>query len=243
MWGFFFSPTCTLPPQPYIDFYPATFRQIPGDRAAPPDEYTAMRDELKLAMEAARSAGALTLKYYQGHYEISDKGHDNPVTTADLEADAHLKEMLLGTYPDYGWLSEETADNPARLERETVWIVDPIDGTKGFLRLDQYAVALALIEDGEVVLGVLGCPNLPDASGGRGRRFCAESSVRLLDGSRLTPTNAIQAGEMHYHEGGSSPYHAHIGTTANPDGAAPVSYTHLRAHEPREDRVWRRGGG
>jgi len=61
---------------------------------------------------------------------------------------------------------------------------------------------------------------LSDASGGRVRRFCAESSVRLLDGSRLTPTNAIQAGEMHYIEGGSSPYHAHVGTSANPDGPA-----------------------
>jgi quercetin dioxygenase-like cupin family protein len=61
---------------------------------------------------------------------------------------------------------------------------------------------------------------LSDASGGRVRRFCAESSVRLLDGSRLTPTNAIQAGEMHYKEGGASPYHMHKGTDANPDGAA-----------------------
>ena len=61
---------------------------------------------------------------------------------------------------------------------------------------------------------------LSDASGGRVRRFCAESSVRLTDGTRLTPTNAIQAGEMHYNEGGSSPYHVHKGTTANPDGAA-----------------------
>ena len=61
---------------------------------------------------------------------------------------------------------------------------------------------------------------LSDASGGRVRRFCAESSVRLPDGSRLTPTNAIQAGEMHYNEGGASPYHLHKGTAANPDGAA-----------------------
>ncbi len=61
---------------------------------------------------------------------------------------------------------------------------------------------------------------LSDASGGRVRRFCAESSVRLLDGNRLTPTNAIQAGEMHYKEGGASPYHMHKGTDANPDGAA-----------------------
>ena len=61
---------------------------------------------------------------------------------------------------------------------------------------------------------------LSDASGGRVRRFCAESTVRLLDGSRLTPTNVIQAGEMRYHEGGSSPYHMHLGTSANPDGAS-----------------------
>jgi mannose-6-phosphate isomerase-like protein (cupin superfamily) len=61
---------------------------------------------------------------------------------------------------------------------------------------------------------------LSDASGGRVRRFCAESSVRLRDGRRLTPTNAIQAGEMHYVEGGSSPYHLHKGTDANPEGAA-----------------------
>jgi len=59
---------------------------------------------------------------------------------------------------------------------------------------------------------------LSDASGGRVRRFCAESSVRLLDGRRLTPTNAIQAGEMHYKAGGSSPYHSHVGTAANPAG-------------------------
>jgi len=61
---------------------------------------------------------------------------------------------------------------------------------------------------------------LSDASGGRVRRFCAESSIRLRDGSRLTPTNAIQAGEMHYNEGGASPYHMHKGTAANPNGAA-----------------------
>lgn len=66
---------------------------------------------------------------------------------------------------------------------------------------------------------------LSDASGGRVRRFCAESSVRLLDGSRLTPTNAIQAGEMHYNEGGASPYHQHFPTDANPDGADHVYMT------------------
>src|SRR5690606_7196762 len=53
------------------------------------------------------------------------------------------------------------------------WTLDPIDGTKGFLRGDQYAIALALIERGEVVLGVLGCPNLPNPDGTRGAVFAA----------------------------------------------------------------------
>jgi mannose-6-phosphate isomerase-like protein (cupin superfamily) len=66
---------------------------------------------------------------------------------------------------------------------------------------------------------------LSDSSGGRVRRFCAESAVRLLNGERLTSTNAIQAGEMHYHEGGASPYHMHKGTPANPEGAAHVYMT------------------
>lgn len=66
---------------------------------------------------------------------------------------------------------------------------------------------------------------LTDAGGVRIRRFCAESGVKLLDGSRLTPTNAIQAGEMHYVEGGASPYHSHKGTEANPDGADHVYMT------------------
>ena len=75
---------------------------------------------------------------------------------------------------------------------------------------------------------------LSDASGGRVRRFCAESSVRLNDGSRLTSTNAIQAGEMHYNEGGASPYHLHKGTDANPDGAR------SRLHDVQGSRQRRR---
>jgi len=77
---------------------------------------------------------------------------------------------------------------------------------------------------------------LSDASGGRVRRFCAESSVRLRDGRRLTPTNAIQAGEMHYKEGGASPYHVHRGTDANPGGAAhcpPAASRYSRGLTPR----------
>jgi myo-inositol-1(or 4)-monophosphatase len=115
-----------------------------------------MRDELKLAIAAARRAGALTLEYYGGKYQINYKEWRDPVTGADLAANTCLKELLLGAYPQYGWLSEETADSTQRLEAERLWIVDPIDGTREFVAsIPEYAVSVALVEAGEPVVGVI----------------------------------------------------------------------------------------
>ncbi len=117
---------------------------------------TGLERELALAKRAARAAGEILRRHWhRGGFRIGSKGHDNPVTEADLEADWALKEILQGAFPDYGWLSEETADNPSRLNRRRVWIVDPLDGTKEFISgIPEFAVAVALIEDGEPVLGV-----------------------------------------------------------------------------------------
>ena len=85
-----------------------------------------MRSELNIAKEAAIEAGSVILNYYNADYEIQEKGYHNPVTTADYEADTRLKEILLNARPDYGWLSEETVDSRERLEKERVWVVDPL---------------------------------------------------------------------------------------------------------------------
>jgi myo-inositol-1(or 4)-monophosphatase len=112
--------------------------------------------ELELAKKGALAAGKILHKYYhRGGYEIGSKGRDNPVTQADLEADRALKDFLHTPFPDYGWLSEETADSAARLKCSRVWIVDPLDGTKEFIKgIPEFVVAIALVEDGEPVLGV-----------------------------------------------------------------------------------------
>jgi myo-inositol-1(or 4)-monophosphatase len=112
--------------------------------------------ELEHARAAAIEAGDILRRYFrEGSYEVGSKGRDNPVTTADLEADEALREHLSGAFPDYGWLSEETADNSARLSRRRVWIVDPLDGTKEFIKgIAEFVVAIALAEDGVPVLGV-----------------------------------------------------------------------------------------
>ena len=115
-----------------------------------------MKDLLQLTIAAAKTAGAITLRYYGGRYHIERKERDDPVTVADLEADACLREMLLEDNPDYGWLSEETVDAPERLDRERVWIVDPIDGTREFVEeIPEYVVSIALVEAGEPIVGVV----------------------------------------------------------------------------------------
>ncbi|MGD0120302.1 MAG: 3'(2'),5'-bisphosphate nucleotidase CysQ, partial [Candidatus Binatus sp.] len=119
-------------------------------------EETDLTQELALARKAARAAGEILRGYWRrGGYKIGSKGHDNPVTAADLEADQAIKKLLRDPFPAYGWLSEETVDNDDRLKCRRVWIVDPLDGTKEFINgIPEFAVAIALIEDGVPVLGV-----------------------------------------------------------------------------------------
>jgi len=115
-----------------------------------------MRSELNIAKEAAIEAGGIILNYYKADYEIQEKGYHNPVTTADHEADTRLKEILLNARPDYGWLSEETVDSRERLEKERVWVVDPLDGTKEFIEgVPNFVVSVALVESGTSIVGVL----------------------------------------------------------------------------------------
>lgn len=115
-----------------------------------------MQSDLELAMEAARAAGKVIMGYYKDEYEVRQKGEDNPVTTADLEADEILKKTLLGARPEDGWLSEETRDNSDRLSRSRVWIVDPIDGTKEFINgIPQFAISIALCVEGRGEVAVV----------------------------------------------------------------------------------------
>jgi len=115
-----------------------------------------LRRELALARKAARAAGNILRAHWRrGGYQISSKGKDNPVTQADLEADRALKRLLHDPFPEYGWLSEETADSEARLHCQRVWIVDPLDGTKEFIQgIPEFCIAVALVEEGHPVLGV-----------------------------------------------------------------------------------------
>ncbi len=116
-----------------------------------------MRDHaLRVAVAAALEAGAAIRGYYNDSYTVREKGQDNPLTDADLAADAILRERLLAGLPDAGWFSEESVSEESRLERETVWVVDPLDGTKEFtLGIPEFVVSVGLVVRGRPVLGVL----------------------------------------------------------------------------------------
>jgi myo-inositol-1(or 4)-monophosphatase len=112
-----------------------------------------------LLVDAARTAGELAASLFDRNVRSWDKSPGNPVSDADIAVDSFLKRRLIEARPDYGWLSEETADDAARRDRRRVWVVDPIDGTRDFLRgRSGWAVSVALVEDGVAVLGALAAP-------------------------------------------------------------------------------------
>lgn len=115
--------------------------------------------ELNLAKMAARAAGEVILNVYRESYSIAMKTNDTPVTRADLEANDVIVSALFSEFPKYGLLSEEAADDLSRLDKEYCWIVDPLDGTKEFIKKnDEFAVNIALCKGHEVVLGVIYMP-------------------------------------------------------------------------------------
>ncbi len=148
---------------------------------------------LEIAIDAAREAGAAIRGYYQDAYTVKDKGQDNPLTDADLASDAILADRLRTAFPDDGWLSEESVDEPIRLEKRAVWIVDPLDGTKEFtLGIPEFVVSIGLVVEGQPVLGVLYNPikdELFAGQVGRGATFngvpCRVSTHAALDGARI----------------------------------------------------------
>lgn len=110
---------------------------------------------LSTMIQAARNAGTLIMRHFRLHQDrtktenIQEKGPDHPVTQADLEANEAIQSLLMASTPNYGWLSEETADNQNRLDKPRVWIVDPLDGTKEFIQgIPEFAVSIALVEEG-----------------------------------------------------------------------------------------------
>ena len=122
----------------------------------PPSTYA---EDLELLRACAVAAGIIASGFFRREVKSWSKENASPVSEADILVDRYLAATLLQARPTYGWLSEETADNPSRLDCERVFVVDPIDGTRGFLRgEDSWTVCLAVVENGIAVAGVVYAP-------------------------------------------------------------------------------------
>lgn len=141
--------------------------------------------DLDLLKDAALESGRIARSFWREDPQVWDKGGDDPVSEADFAVDRYLKETLLTARPDYGWVSEETEDDPARLKASRVFIVDPIDGTRAFVAGEPtWAHSLAVVEDGAVTAA---CVYLPV----RDKLYLAQSGAgATMNGNSLTASQA-----------------------------------------------------
>ena len=125
-----------------------------------PDTRTSWAEDTALLAEAARAAGEIAMKYFRSEHRVWEKDAGaGPVTEADLAVDAMLHGLLREARPDYGWLSEESAEEGDRLSAERCFVIDPIDGTRAFTAGEvAWAHAFAVVEAGQVVSAVVDMP-------------------------------------------------------------------------------------
>lgn len=153
---------------------------------------------LEAVAAIVREAGAIAAGRCGTDFERWEKAPGSPVCAVDLEVDSFLRERLTALDPEAGWLSEETLDSSDRMERRRLWVVDPIDGTRDYLRSRPgWCVSVALVEERAPVIGVLDAPARGEhwtAERGRGAWRNGErlrvSDRRELAGARV-PTDQL----------------------------------------------------
>lgn len=148
-------------------------------------------DDLDLMVGVAREAGKIAMRYFRADNRVWTKSGNSPVSQADIEVNEFLYQRLLHARPDYGWLSEKSEHNEERLGRERVFVVDPIDGTRGFIAGEsQWAICVAVVRDGKPESGVIYCPAME-------RTYSAAvGEGAWLNGARLETMPSAKIGKV-----------------------------------------------
>jgi histidinol-phosphatase len=176
-----------------------------------------LRDLLEIAVELSEKAGEITLRYFQGQFAVETKPDASPVTIADREAEAYIRQAIESRFPDDGLIGEEFGEMRAEARRR--WIIDPIDGTFSFVHgVPLYGVLIAVEQDDEPVLGVIRLPALKEtvaAAKGegchwRGQRAQVSNTSVLSDAVCLTTGTDVKS------EPGLSAALDRLGQTAGP---------------------------
>lgn len=143
----------------------------------------AIAHDADLLTRTVREAGALARTMYRTDIKQWTKGASSPVSEADIAVDELIRQRLQAATPDYGWLSEESVDDRIRLDRQRVWIVDPIDGTRAYLGGRQdWSVSVALVEGGRPKLAAVYAPATDEFF------FASEGGGATLNGQAIVAT-------------------------------------------------------
>jgi histidinol-phosphatase len=150
---------------------------------------------LSTALEAARAAADVVRRYYQSNLAVTIKADKTPVTEADVETEKVIRSILAARFPDHGFYGEETGQSA--LDAEYLWLVDPIDGTKAFVReYPMFSTQIALMHRGRLVVGVSSAPAYGELAYGEigtgawlGDTPIRVSEVQTLEGAALSTGN------------------------------------------------------
>lgn len=161
-----------------------------------------LQSDLALVVKAAKAGGALAAKHFRTQVKAWEKGKGDPVSEIDIAVNDLIEGQLRTARPGYGWLSEETKDNAARLDAKRLWVVDPIDGTRAYLKgLPEYCVSIACVENGRPILGALYDPSadtLFSAITGQGAQ-CNGAPMAASDWTDALTAKLILAKDMAEH--------------------------------------------
>ena len=134
---------------------------------------------LETAIKAAEAAQVVIQKYYAGDFEIEIKPDETPVTIADVETEKTIKKIILDAFPDHGFFGEETGKVNENAEYN--WLIDPIDGTKSFVRrYPFFSTQIALMYRGELILGVSNSPEFKEMA------YAEKGFGAWLNGNKIT---------------------------------------------------------
>ena len=150
--------------------------------------------ELEVALRAAAAAAEISRRYYRGNVEVTTKADRTPVTQADVECENAIRDIILEAFPDHGFFGEETGRT--QTAADSLWLVDPIDGTKAFVRqYPFFSTQIALMRQGELVLGVSSGTMFDELA------FAERGRGAWLNGERLSVSDIDEPSEAAYSTG------------------------------------------
>ena len=157
-----------------------------------------METYLETALGAARAASEIALAYYRGDFRVELKEDQTPVTVADRECEAVIRRTLLEAFPDHGFYGEESGT--ARKDADYLWLVDPIDGTKSFVRnYPFFSTQIALMYQDQIIVGVSSAPVFDELA------WAAAGSGAWLNGRQIQVSDIRTIGEASISTGNLAP--------------------------------------